>query len=570
MRDKKHHHFSFSAGGQYLCAAGAVIFLCIFLVLPVLVVISSGLEWRNLLEAVSNHVYQEGLLNSFAVAAVTVLFTSLIAVPLALVFDRYEFPGKNLCSVAMLIPMILPPFVGAMGFQQILGHYGVINMLLAKCGLAPVDFLGGRGKFYSVCLIEALHLYPVLYLNLINALGNIDPAYRDAGRNLGGGAFYRFRRITLPLLKPGLFAGGSLVLIWSFTELGTPLMFGYTRVTPVQIFNNLTELTTSPVTFSLVALMLVFSSLLYYFGKVVLGHGAAESGSGGSGVKGGTGTNGNTPASWRRFLPPLLFAAVTLLASLPHLALIFTAFFRDWYGRVIPCGFTLANFENALSHQIVVPSIINSLKYSLSATLISLLLGVLVSMCVIRWKLKGSALLDLLAMLPLSVPGIVIAFGFLGMSVKFTWAHELFNIDADPLFLLAIAYAVRRLPYVVRSVSAGLEQISAELEKAARNLGAGAVRVFSKVTLPLIWTNIAAGALFAFSFSMLEVSDSLILAQKAKYFPITKAIFELSQILGSGPFTGCAFGVWAMLFLGATLLAAGILLGKKFGSVFRL
>jgi len=82
--------------------------------------------------------------------------------------------------------------------------------------------------------------------------------------------------------------------------------------------------------------------------------------------------------------------------------------------------------------------------------------------------------------------------------------------------------------------------------------------------------NLVVGALFAFSFSMLEVSDSLILAQKAEYFPITRAIFDLSQILGSGPFTACAFGVWTMLFLAATLAAAGAILGKKIGSVFRI
>ena len=91
-----------------------------------------------------------------------------------------------------------------------------------------------------------------------------------------------------------------------------------------------------------------------------------------------------------------------------------------------------------------------------------------------------------------------------------------------------------------------------------------------KITLPLVLANVIVGALFAFSFSMLEVSDSLILAQKAQYYPITRAIYELSQILGSGAYIACAFGVWAMLFLAATLAAAGAMLGRKIGSIFRL
>ena len=129
---------------------------------------------------------------------------------------------------------------------------------------------------------------------------------------------------------------------------------------------------------------------------------------------------------------------------------------------------------------------------------------------------------------------------------------------------------MRRLPYVLRSVSAGLEQTPIEFEEAARTFGAGPLRTLRKITVPLIMANLVVGALFAFSFSMLEVSDSLILAQKAEYFPITRAIFDLSQILGSGPFTACAFGVWTMLFLAATLAAAGAILGKKIGSVFRI
>ena len=132
-----------------------------------------------------------------------------------------------------------------------------------------------------------------------------------------------------------------------------------------------------------------------------------------------------------------------------------------------------------------------------------------------------------------------------------------------------MAYAVRRIPYVVRSVSAGLEQTPEELENAARNFGAAPLKVLAKITLPLIVANMLVGGLFAFSFSMLEVSDSLILAQKSEFYPITKSLYELAQILGSGPGIACAFGVWAMLFLAATLGVASAVLGKKIGAVFK-
>lgn len=550
---------------QYLLLGAVALFLLLFLVGPVYTVVEVGLDWQLLREVFRSYIYVEGLWNSFLIALVTTGMVFVISLPLALLYDRYEFPLKSWCSLLMMLPMILPPFVGALGFQQILGHYGVVNTLLVRMGFPAVDFLGGEGRFWSVCLIEALHLYPILYLNLVTALGNVDPALNEAGRNLGAGWWMRFTRITLPLLKPGILAGGSIVLVWSFTELGTPLMFGYNRTTAVQIFNGIMELETNPVPYALVVVMLFFAAVMYLAGKFALGGNAAN-----SSVKGSAGSSALPLAGWRRFLPTAAFLLVSFLAALPHIALVLTAFTMRWYGTVLPEGFTFLHFENALSNKVVVPSIINSLRYALLAMLFAVAAGVLTALAAVRWKLRGSALADLLAMLPLAVPGIVIAFGFLGMSVKYRWAAEYFNPVENPMWLLAVAYAVRRLPYVVRSVSAGLEQTPEELENAARNCGAGPWRVLRKITLPLVLANVIVGALFAFSFSMLEVSDSLILAQKAQYYPITRAIYELSQILGSGAYIACAFGVWAMLFLAATLAAAGAMLGRKIGSIFRL
>jgi iron(III) transport system permease protein len=108
-----------------------------------------------------------------------------------------------------------------------------------------------------------------------------------------------------------------------------------------------------------------------------------------------------------------------------------------------------------------------------------------------------------------------------------------------------------------------------DLELAAANLGASRRTVLARVTLPLIAANLVAGALLAFAYSMLEVSDSLILAQRMDYYPITKAIWELSQRLGDGPYLASALGVWAMTLLALTLLAANALLGKRMGAAFR-
>jgi iron(III) transport system permease protein len=146
---------------------------------------------------------------------------------------------------------------------------------------------------------------------------------------------------------------------------------------------------------------------------------------------------------------------------------------------------------------------------------------------------------------------------------------EVFGTDPNPMALLVIAYAVRRLPYIVRATAAGLEQTSGELEEAAINLGASRLTAVRRVIVPLIMANLLAGSLLVFSFSMLEVSDSLILAQQTADYPITKAIYAFMGRLGDGAYIASAMGVWGMALLGVTLVGASLLIGRRLGSIFR-
>ena len=150
---------------------------------------------------------------------------------------RYEFPGRSLLGGLLLVPLVLPPFVGAIGVRFLLGRLGPLSALLGLARGAGFDWLG-KGKLLGVLAVESLSLYPIMLLNLQAALANIDPAMEQAAANLGASRWTIFRRITLPLIRPGLFAGCTIVLIWSFTELGTPLMFDFNTVTPVQVFRS--------------------------------------------------------------------------------------------------------------------------------------------------------------------------------------------------------------------------------------------------------------------------------------------------------------------------------------------
>ena len=262
------------------------------------------------------------------------------------------------------------------------------------------------------------------------------------------------------------------------------------------------------------------------------------------------------------------FLALFLLAALPHLGVILTSLGGGWYRTVLPTHWTLAHYSDALGHGLTLGSIRNSLLFSSVAMAADLALGVAIAYVVVRSTLRWRGLLDALAMLPLAVPGIVMAFGYVAMSQPGR-LFEFLNPAVNPTALLIVAYAIRRLPYVVRSVSAGLQQTSVALEEAAQSVGCPPWRAVFRVTLPLIAANLIAGGLLAFSFSMLEVSDSLILAQKEAYYPITKSLFELFSLLGNGRFIAAALGVWAMAFLVVTILLANTLLGRRLGALFR-
>ena len=458
-------------------------------------------------EVFRNPIYVEGLVNSLKMGVFSTLLCLIIALPLALMTNNYVFPGKNILNSLILVPMILPPFVGALGIRQFLGQAGVVNTVLTKLGLMdpnqPFDWLG-EGQLFGVVVMNALHLYPIAYLNISAALANLDPAMEEAAENLGCHGLRRLFRVTLPLIMPGLFAGATIIFIWAFTELGVPLVFDYGRVTSVQIFDGIKDLSGNPFPYALVVVMLVATVTFYLLGKTFFGRDNFSS----SG-RASTGRSLKTASPMMSAICTGSFLLVTVLAILPHAGVILLSMSTDWYQTILPAGLTGQHYTDALGHPLTINSIGNSLKYASLSTLFDIALGIGIAYVVVRTRLPGRQLLDAMAMLPLAVPGLVLAFGYLAMTREGK-PFDFLILGEDPVLILVIAYAVRRLPYVVRSAAAGYQQTSVSLEEAAQNLGCSPLKAMRKITLPLIAANLIAGGLLAFSFAMLEVSDSLI------------------------------------------------------------
>lgn len=508
----------------------------------------------------TNPVYVEAILNSFRLAMMTTIATTVVSLPIAFLLTRYNFRGKSLVNGLLLVPLVLPPFVGAIGMRQMFARFGSVNLLLMEMGLIdrPIDFFGGGG-FLGVVVLEVLHLYPIMYLNVAAALSNIDPSMDEAARNVGAKGFRLFRTITFPLMLPGYFAGAIIVFIWAFTDLGTPLIFNFRRVVAVEIFNSISDINENPVAYALVVLVVLLTIVFFYLSKALIGGTRYEMVSRGH-VTGAQrqASTGLTCAIWA------LIIGLTGVALLPHLSIVLTSLTDRWFMTVFPESYTLEHFGMVFEHPLSSTSIKVSFFLSILSTGLDVVLGIAIAYYLARSSLPFKGVLDGIAMLPLALPGIVLAFGYLA-----SYSGTFLDARHYPVPLLVISYAVRRLPYMLRSAYAGFQQTSVTLEEASLNLGASKFRTMLQVTFPLIIANLVAGGILCFSFAMLEVSDSLVLAMKAEYFPITRAIYALLGRISDGVYIASAMGIFGMLLLMASLFLSGRFLGRRMGELFR-
>ena len=540
-----------------------------------------SLDYYALLFA--NPFYRECLGNSFLIAAWTTALTLVLAVPLALLFLRAEFPAKATLSSLLLLPLILPPFVGAIGLKQCFARFGSLNLLLDHLGLIdplhPPDWFGAGG-FWGIVFLQTLHLLPILFLSVQAALANLDPALHDAARNLGARGLTVLRTVTLPLALPGIFAGGAIVFVSAFTDLGTPLIFDFQATAPTQIF-NLVNQSDNPLGYCLTVVTLAVVAALFLLARwATRGDYAMLSRASAAGADGGR------PLSrWAGWAATLGISLLIFISVLPHLGVIIQSFAAKWFFTVLPSQWSASYYHEVFTLPLTGTSLQNSLVYAGAASLLDLVLGLVIAHLLVREKFAGRSLLDALAMLPLALPGLVTAFAFLiafshgpfpassrgtAASINALWI-ACFDPRRNPTLLLVVAYALHRLPYLVRAATAGLEQMSVDLERASANLGAKPWQTLARITVPLIAANLIAGTLLTFAFSLLDVSNGMVLAEESRFYPLTKAIYQLlGRITPEAPALACALGAVAMVFLGVSLTLASRLLGRKTGQLFRM
>ncbi len=538
-----------------------------FLILiPVTFVLYESITWQGSITIdhyqrfLATPYLRECLLNSLWVAAACALFSSLIGVPMAYFLVRFDLPARSLLTSLATLPLIMPPFVGALSFKFLFGRHGTFNLLLMDyLGLKePLNLIYG---LHGVVLITSLHLYPLVMLNVMNSLSKIDPALEEAAANMGGKGLHVFRTVTFPLMMPGFAAGALLVFTWAFTDLGTPMIIGspaFNLLAP-QAFFAIRELYEDVIRLGVVMCVIMVSvSLVALAGMrkyVSLKQYAV------AGV-----TSKARAKRMRPLVRDLAFSfcvIVVAISLLPHAGVFMGAFGRVWSFTPFPEGFTLDNFRYVLIDAPIYLS--NSLRYSGVATALGMALGAVLAYVLVRKTFPSKDLLDGIAMLPFALPGIVLATGYLR---AFRNPLPILNLDMLSTWLvIPLALTARKLPYTLRSSYATLQQIHVSLEEASMNLGATRIRTFLKITLPLMSFGLLAGGTLGFISSITELSCSWLLSLPGMgWEPMTVGIMIYSQtgIFGQS----AAMGAILIAIVGIGIAITNKLVGARVGAAF--
>jgi iron(III) transport system permease protein len=386
-----------------------------------------------------NALLRDSFWNSIYVAAMTVVVASLIAVPLATIIARFNFRGAALIHTLGVVPLVMPPFVGAVAMQLIYGRNGSINLLLNEWFGFRIPFMEGLN---GVIFVEALHYSRSSCSTSPASLSNIDSAMEESAQNLGAHGFTLFRRIVFPLALPGYVAGAALVFVKVFDDPRDPAAaqrhqhagaagVPQDHVGRPQRSDGLRDLRDhDPV--------------------LARRHGACGLGIARPRLR--------DPAARRRLALPrtmgrtgnLVAGAfvvfILLLVLSPHIGIFLLSIATVWSYAVLPDGFTLAHYENVFRE--AGPLISNTILYCGLAGLIDVVLGATLAYVVLRTRLPGRKLVEQVAMSAVAVPGLVLGIGLLRTYLRRA-AAVLGESLATFWFMLVIAYAVRRLPYAL-------------------------------------------------------------------------------------------------------------------------
>ncbi len=538
-------------------------FLIIFAVFPLIRIFYDAftneigqLTVANFREFFTDSFYLRSLWKSLILGASAVFTTSVIGIAVAVLLIRYDFPGRNLFSYLTMLPLILPPLVGVLGFVFILGRAGTVNVLLMDyLGMQdPINFMYGM---HGVLLVETVHLFPMMTLSVLDALSKVDPTLEEAAQSVGAKGWRRFRDITLPLTTPGYISGALLVFIWTFADFITPLVVGVQDLLAPQAYLNIVQFVDRRIFRMGIVISALLVILAIVFVLAARQYVAIKDYS----------SLAYTKVERRRLSPAKRWLAVTFLTSLlvissiPQAGVLLASVGRGWALTPIPVVYTLEFFR-----QVSVESpkfIINSFMFSGLAVIFCIIIGVPMAWILARTRAPGRNTMDALTTLILAVSGTAIGIAYIR---AFNLPLPLIDVSLTGMWIiLPLVLAVRRLPYTVRGSHSSLLLVHKSMEEAAENVGATKLRVFWDITVPLVWKGILVGALFSFITSIQEASATIFLT-RGGWEMIPFGIFTF-YIAGSQS-QAAALGVILIALCALSLFVVNRIAGTRVGGLF--
>ena len=541
--------------GVWLAFGLIAAFLLAFLIVPIGLVIytafvdeSNRLTLGHFANFFGQTVFVESFLNSLWVSLASVAVATLIAVPLAYLTVRFEFRGALLIQTLGVLPLIMPPFVGAVAMQLIFGRNGSVNLLLNDWFGFTVPIMDG---LIGVTFVESIHYFPFILLNLVASMRNIDGAMEESALNLGAGGWRLFRRVIFPLAMPGYLAGATLVFVKVFDDLGTPLVMGVTNMLAPQAYLRITSVgIDDPQGYVISVIMIAFSILaLGLAARVMKGRDYSTL------QKGGNSLQRRRLSGWESVLAYGWIILVLLITLAPHFGILLMSFAKVWSFSVLPDAYTLEHYATVFTDARGMMA--NTLLYCLLAAGLDVVIGTAIAYLILRTNLPGRRWLDYMASAALAIPGLVLAIGYLrlfkGVNLPFTDTPVV-----STWVLIMLAYAVRRLPYALRSCMAALQQVHVSLEEAAQSLGATRMSTIRRVMVPLMMGGMLAGFVTSFITAAVELSATILLASAQSQAQMSYGIYLYMQsIAGRGP--GAALAVLAVV-----VVAVGTYLSHRF------
>jgi len=509
-------------GLDAVMTALSFVLLLVIVVTPISMIIYHAFFYQGqfsldlLIDQFTRETTLSAMWNTIKIALLVTVFGTIVGVFYAWLLGRSNIPGKSLMRFLFTIPYMFPPFLGAMAWDLLLnGRSGYLNRWAIKTfGLSSAPF--NINSIWGIVFVELSYYFPFVFMQVVSALERMDPTLEESARIAGARQGTVIRKITLPLVTPAISSGALLILISSLAHFGVPAILGFSQgifTLPTRIYAVIAR---SGGSFDGIRQGAALSILLVAVVAIALWIQQRVIRSGGYDIIKGKSMR-PTVINLRGARIPLFILALSTLVVivLVPLVMIFLVALVKAYGLpLIPANFTLANYERIFTASGTIESIKNSMILSVSAGFITMILGTLVAYVVQKIRPKGSTLLEVMSVLPYSIPGTVLAIG-----VILAWSGSLGINLYNTLWIILVAYIARYLSFSMKTSSAALLQVHPSLEEAVRTCGASHTESLKDITLPLIRPAMVSGFFLIFLPAMREVTTSVLL-----YGPYTRTL----------------------------------------------